>query len=167
MEIHRFDKSIIIGEKGEEEIIKFLQKNTNIKEIKNVSNIDEYRLKDIDLIVHFKNGQSYSLEIKTDTFDSGNIFYETLSCIETQTLGCFEKTQADYIFYFFIKTKELYILKTNEYRKWFHTNIDKFNRKEIPNMSRSNKSLIYGEGYTIKKKYLESQFKYYKKYILQ
>lgn len=165
MKIHEFKKSLQVGLKGEQDIIEFLKLNKNIKSIENVTLNEIYMKKDIDFIIFFKD-KKYTIEIKTDTYDSGNLYYETISCIETKTLGCFEKTEADYIFYYFIKTKELYILDTKQYRKWFTLNINSFKKKTIKNISKNNNKVIHSQGYVIKKTFLENTFKYYKKYIL-
>ena len=58
-----------------------------------------------------KNGNVITVEAKADKVISSNIFFETISNKEKNTLGCMLKTEADYIFYYFIAFKELYILK--------------------------------------------------------
>ena len=66
-----------------------------------------------------KNGNVITVEAKADKVPSSNIFFETISDIEKNTLGCMYKTEADYVFYYFIAFKELYILKREPYVNWF------------------------------------------------
>ena len=106
------------------------------------------------------------IEIKTDNYNSPNIFFETLSCVETNSLGCMRKTQADFIFYYFLKTKELYILRAKPLNAWFDKNIDKFSKKSFRNKRFNGVDLYTSEGYTIPKKILEKDFKHYQKLIL-
>ena len=51
---------------------------------------------------------------------TGNMVYEIYSDRRTCSQGCFEKTQADYILYYLINTKVLYIFDTQELREWVH-----------------------------------------------
>ena len=46
--------------------------------------------------------------------------YEYWSDRRTFSAGCFEKTQANYIFYYLINTKVLYIFNTQELREWVY-----------------------------------------------
>lgn len=166
--IYEFKKSLNIGNEGEAKIKDFLLSLEHIDNIKSVQNIKKYQNDDIDFIVTFKNNKRYTIEVKTDTYKSGNLYYETKSCIEKNTPGCLEKTKADYIFYYFSKYDRLYILKTNPFRKWVKNEIIKFNKN--PNESVLNKKevlnkLTFGstnglytsEGYTIPLNYLEKE----------
>ena len=114
--IYEFKKSLNVGNAGEEKIKQFLLSLSNIESVKSVQNIKKYQDEDIDFIVTFKNKKQYTVEVKTDTYTSGNLYYETVSCAEKNTLGCLEKTKADFIFYYFAKYDRLYILKTNSFR---------------------------------------------------
>lgn len=76
-----------------------------------------------------------------------------------------DKTKADYLFYYFIKTHELYILKMDKYREWVNCNKHHFGLAKLKN-KRYNNSLYTSQGLIISKKQLEREFLNYKKVIL-
>jgi hypothetical protein len=164
MRTHEFEKSLVVGEYGEKVIDKYLANHPNIISIQDVSKIREYQLIDIDRKVFFKNGLSTTIEIKTDTYTSGNIFYETISNIEYNMPGCLEKSKAEYLFYYFTKTNDLYIIDLQKYRKWFNENKNNplFCRKIFKNKDKKG-GYYTTEGYTIPLTFFESNFKYHKK----
>jgi hypothetical protein len=110
MIVHDFQKSIIVGQQGESIIEKYFQNNPNVLSYINVSDREEYMVQDIDFIVKLKNNKKTTVELKTDTYNSGNIFFETVSNLEANTSGCMYVTKAKYLFYYFTKTNELYII---------------------------------------------------------
>ena len=118
--IHNFSHSVKVGEKGERLILDYLEQSPTIQDIIDVRHSPMYQEKDIDFLIKMKTGREYSIEVKTDTYTSGNIYYETMSAEETGSTGCLDKTEADYLFYLFINLGTLYILDMNEYRQWFH-----------------------------------------------
>lgn len=175
--LYNFNDSIVIGEQGESIIEKYLKSLPHIKSIQCVRNVFKYRQADIDFLVKLKNDKKVSIEVKTDTYKTGNMYYETKSCIEENTLGCFEKTEADFIFYYFIELDRLYIFKTKELRNWVRQEIVRFYNN--PNSSRLSLKKVYNkrkqeedgtytsEGFTIPTGYLEQQLlnkRIFKKY---
>lgn len=106
------------------------------------------------------NGSRIKLEIKTDSYTSGNLFFETLSNIEYNVLGCMLKTKADLILYYFMKYNKLYILKRERFVEWAVQGIEKgkYKRKTFAN-KRRNKTLppTHTEGYPIPLKEIERQ----------
>lgn len=166
--VYDFKKSLTVGNQGEEIIKNFLYSLNHVLDVKSVQDIKEYQEIDIDFLVTLKENKSYSIEVKTDTYTSGNLYYETISCIEKNTMGCFEKTKSDFIFYYFTNLDKLYILKTNLFRNWVRQEINHFNsnpeksvlkQKEVFNKRYSkNKNDIYtSQGYTIPLYYLEKK----------
>ena len=137
MQVYEFNKSLIVGEIGEKVVENYLSQLDNVKEVKSVRDIRRYQLKDIDFIVYMKDGKEFSVEVKSDSYKSGNLYYETKSCIEFNTKGCFEKAEADYIFYYFFNMGKLYMLKTIPFRNWV--------RKEINNFFLNPKSSVLKE----------------------
>ena len=95
MRTYNFSDSINVGNRGEAIIKDFLAQDPKIKEIIDVSYIPEYQSKDIDFLVEFINGETKSIEVKTDTYISKNIFFETMSNKENNVLGCMYKSEAD------------------------------------------------------------------------
>lgn len=116
-----------------------LQKNKHIKKITDVSNDRNYFGKDIDYLVEFHDGTSQSLELKTDFTTYPNFFYEEISAMETNSIGCFEKTEADRLMYYFIKLDLLYIFDMVEFRKWFHENKEAFIKKGYQKKLKNNR----------------------------
>lgn len=157
MNTYDFKDSILVGEEGERIITSYLQGLTNIADIRDVRDMDDFQDIDIDLVLKTIEGEIISIEIKTDTYDTGNLFYETYSCIETNSVGCMEKTQADYILYYFTKTNELYILNTAQFRAFVKEKSYNFQKKRLYNV-RHDFSKYTSEGYLIPKIYLESSF---------
>lgn len=162
--VYDFKDSVKVGESGEEEIFDWLRNNPNVESVDDVRDMWEYRAKDVDAVVNFKDGSSGMSEIKTDTYTSGNFFFETMSSMETGSLGCLYKTQADYLMYYFVNFGELYIIKMSQFRKWFDKNKNRpeFKRKEVKN-KRRNGGTYTTEGYTFPKSFMEKDFKAFKK----
>ena len=123
--IHEFSKSLKIGEEGEEHILEYLRMSDNVSNIIDVRDSKVYQEIDVDFLAELA-GKEYKIEVKTDTYLSGNMYYETISAEEYDSIGCFEKTQADFMFYYFINAKTLYILSMNEYRDWFKSKQEEF-----------------------------------------
>ena len=126
VKVHDFKKSLVVGEMGEEMILDYLQKSPSISKIIDVRSEKLYQKMDVDLVVVTEEGQELKLEIKTDSYKSGNIFYEWTSAVETGSIGCMEKTQADYLFYYFINLQTMYIFEMDRYRDWFNENKEMF-----------------------------------------
>ena len=142
--VHNFRQSMEVGKRGEEHIIEYLNNSDNVKKIVDVRDIREYQKMDVDFLVTFADGVERKIEVKTDTYKSGNIYYEVISSEESDTLGCFEKTEADYLFYYFVNWGYLYILGMEEYRKWFQEKQELFNdagyKKRVRNSEGKNKT---------------------------
>lgn len=167
--IYKFENSLTVGCEGEEKIKQFLLSLNNVLKVQSVQNIKKYQIDDIDFIIEFTNKKIATIEVKTDTYKSGNLYYETKSCVEKNTIGCLEKTKANYIFYYFNKYDRLYILKTNLFREWVREEIKNFNldpdnsklnKKQVFNKrySDNNSNNLYtSEGYTIPLYYLEEK----------
>lgn len=125
---YTFDRQLKIGAQGVNEITDFLNEwKDTIGKVINVENNPEYQDKDIDLIWNYtKDNQTFSktIEVKTDTYDSPNFFFETLSNVEKGTPGCFLYSEADFLFYYYIhkNKKTLYILPFKKTREWFNLN---------------------------------------------
>lgn len=96
-----FEKDLNFGEKGEDIIEKWLNKN----------GYHTKRNKDYKYdILCTKNNKSYRLEIKTDNFSyTGNIIFEYYS---RNKLSGISTTQADFIITLFHDIKQLWIIKT-------------------------------------------------------
>ncbi len=95
----------------------------------NVEDDPEYQKVDVDLLLTTNKG-SYKLEIKGDRYHkTGNFFLETHSNQERGTPGCFLYTAADWVLYYFVTPRTLYLLPMPATREWFAANIDRFRER--------------------------------------
>ena len=122
-----FITDIKIGNNGEDIIYNYLLHHSSTKIVVNVTNDEWFQQFDIDFLQITKDNQINKIEVKTDRMAdrTGNMVYEVYSDRRTYTQGCFEKTEADYIFYYLINTNILYIFNTQELREWVHKHKDK------------------------------------------
>lgn len=163
--IYNFKESVKIGENGEKKIIEYVE-NTLGGIVEDVRDKFMFRQNDIDILVTYKYATDpVAVEIKNDTYTSGNFFFETKSCIETNTPGCLYKTKAKQLYYYFENFNELYIIDMPSFLKWFEDNKSRFKRKEVKNYRR-NGSIYTTEGYIFSKSYMEATFKEYRKVSL-
>lgn len=114
--VHVFENSKIIGDEGEKIIKDFLNSLPIVHRVVDMANNKLFYHKDVDFVVQMEDGKKLRSEIKTDTYTSGNIYYETMSNQEYKVEGCMQKTDCDYLFYYFIKFDKLYILKMDKYK---------------------------------------------------
>ena len=109
-----------------EEIQSWLGARPKTLTVRDVSSEHEYQRIDVDLLVTTPTGE-FKLEIKGDRWDgTGNFFFETVSNREKGTPGCFLYTQADFLLYYFVKSRELYILPMRAARHWFAIHEQRF-----------------------------------------
>lgn len=114
-----FHKDNIVGQNGEYIIYNYLSNHSSTINLIDVSKDKWFQQFDIDFIQVTNDGIN-KIEVKTDRIAdrTGNMVYEIYSDKRFYTLGCFEKTEADYIFYYLINTNILYIFYTQELREW-------------------------------------------------
>ena len=116
-----------IGNKGENIIFNYLLNHPSTINLIDVSKDKWFQRFDIDFIQIANNGSVNKIEVKTDRLadKTGNMVYEIWSDRRIYAKGCFEKTEADYIFYYLINTKVLYIFNTQELRTWVNKHKNK------------------------------------------
>ena len=101
-----FHEQLRRGKIGEKVIISLLKYEYIDCDFIDVSEVEEFKRKDIDLIKVDKNtGKRETIEIKCDetNYKTWNIFAEFCSCKRLGTPGWLLKSQADYICYCFTK----------------------------------------------------------------
>lgn len=125
---HDFNDKLKLADKACIDITKYLE-STGYK-VMNVEGDREYQKKDIDILIE-KSGINLSVEIKGDSYYPKNFYIEEISNVNKNTPGCLLYTESDYIFYYFIKYKELYIIDTKEFQNWYKLNKDSGKLKEI------------------------------------
>jgi hypothetical protein len=116
-------------------------------DVMNVEDDKAFQEFDIDLI-HITNRNVVNIEVKSDTYESGNFFFETISNATKGTQGCFMYTCADYLHYYFVKSSTIYILPMPSTREWFIKNMDRFDKKKLATRS-GNKVLYHSYGYAV------------------
>ena len=135
MNSYTMKETLEIADKAYADIEKFLLSKKETIAVINVENDKDFQKKDIDLLWIFKKDGSpvmKKIEIKGDRYArTGNFFIETVSNESKNTPGCFLYTEADYIFYYFVETRELNVLPVEECKEWFLENIDRFEEKRL------------------------------------
>lgn len=134
-------------QKGTNEILEYFSDRFDFVDLQYEK---EWQEKDVDFQFDSKKDiwDSRLVEIKCDSYVSGNIFIETVSNNNKGTLGCILKTESDYLFYYFTQWKRLYIFKTKALQKWTLENKDK-NRFRVSHPvthDRYGNTMYYGTG---------------------
>lgn len=159
--VYEFNSSNKIGHQGEQFVKQWiLELHPNVSSITDVSDDKFYQKQDIDFVVDFTNGKQATVEIKTDTYKTGNMFFETISNEEYQTKGCLMKTNADFLFYYFSNYQNgvLYIFKMKDFRKFVLDNLSHFRMRRVTNTTHTS------IGYIVPLSYIENNFAEHKKY---
>lgn len=155
---YSMEEQMDVSDLGIEVVTNYLLKHPNVSKIHNVENNKVFQKKDIDLLIKI-NERWCSIEVKCDTYTSGNLYFETISNINKNTLGCLIYSEADFLFYYFEKINRLYILPMKRFRKWFIENKSMFKKKN-PSTKGPNGNIFYmSEGYVIPLALIENQIK--------
>ncbi|MBH8564424.1 hypothetical protein I8748_19935 [Nostoc sp. CENA67] len=97
--------------------------------VRNVEDDPDYQRRDIDLI-WTTHSDEILIEIKGDRWNkTRNLFFETHSNLERNTPGCFMYTEADWLFYYFVNTRQLYRLPMPKTREWFLITMKRFRER--------------------------------------
>lgn len=127
------NQTLKVAKVASSEIEEYLRGVDGVYDVINVEDVEEFRIQDVDLLVFInQNNKNYckKVEIKGDTmYNTGNYFFETISNKSRGTLGCFLYTEADYIYYYYVKEKELHVLPTKRVREWFLANQNRFPKR--------------------------------------
>lgn len=145
--VYDFDTMNRVAKAGSTFIEKYLKSKPNVVDVVNVEEDPAYQKKDIDLVVHMQKGEAietYTVEIKVDQYfdKTKNYFFETVSNDVYNTLGCFLKSEADFLFYYFPR-KEIHIFALDPAREWFMAHKDEFEERWVQNQNyRTKGSLV-------------------------
>lgn len=121
-----------------------------------VSNMKGYQEKDIDLIAYYDTVESQvKIEIKSDSYQSPNYFAETISNTSKNTLGCWMKTEADYLMYYFEKDKEVHVIPVREAQQYIKDNYDNLKTAKVGTKDKRGRILYYTEGKLVNKRKLQ------------
>lgn len=138
-------KSIEIGEIGEQLTQQWLINKFGKKNIRNVADDRRFQPLDIDIIVRDNrpvNPKGYKgFEVKTDTTNTPNIFFELWSNYDRRIKGWTLTTKTDYLVYMFPNhhPATVYVINMPAFRQWVHVNMDSFRLVEFKRRSRDNK----------------------------
>jgi hypothetical protein len=115
-----FNESLTEGASGEHVIWGLLSKNDKVRSIVDVRQDKGFQEKDIDFLVESVDRQFTPIEVKTDfkAQDTGNIVYEVST---NGNMGCFEKTQAKFIYYYIPALKVVHVLGVKSLRTYLHS----------------------------------------------
>ncbi|MBO0347999.1 hypothetical protein J0895_02535 [Phormidium pseudopriestleyi FRX01] len=140
MRTYTMQQSTQVADRATADITQWLQNLPRTISIQNVEDDPDYRKMDVDLLVTTDRGES-KLEIKGDRYHkTGNFFFETHSNQEKNTPGCFLYTAADWLCYYFVEIRVLYLLPMPATRDWFINQMERFRE-------RSTTTPIRGGGY--------------------
>lgn len=145
--IYDFETQNRVAKAGSAFIEKYLRSKPNVVDVVNVEENPAYQKKDIDLVVHVRHGENvelYTVEIKVDQYfdKTRNYFFETISNDVYNTLGCFLKSEADFLFYYF-PSREIHIFNLEPAREWFKAHKEEFKECWVQNQGyRSKGSLV-------------------------
>lgn len=132
---YTMDSTLEIAKVASIKVEDFLRKIPETIDVINVEDDKYFQKKDIDLLWIYKgknSAQMLKIEIKGDRYShTGNYFIETISNQGKNTPGCFLYTEADYIFYYFVDSRELNLLPMPYTREWFLSNKDRFVEKKL------------------------------------
>ena len=129
MKSYTFDEKNKFSKEGIKAVYSYLNALKKTIEIKNVEDNKDYQKNDIDLVWIYKKGENnlmISIEVKADRYTTGNFWLETLSNEEIGTLGCFVKSKAKFLFYYFTVWDHMYIIPLKEAKSWFIKNMQRF-----------------------------------------
>lgn len=126
---YTFDEKNAFSKKGINIVCNYLKLLKKTVKIKNVEDDPKYQKNDIDLVWVYKKEDKeimISVEVKTDKYTTGNFWFETLSNEALGTLGCFVKSKARFLFYYFIEWDSMYIIQLKKAQSWFNENMSRF-----------------------------------------
>lgn len=116
-------------------LVAYLRGQPGSLEVRDVRADPAYRVADVDLLwtCADRQGRPHTarLEVKADRWhQTGNFFFETQSNKTRGTPGCFLYTKADFVLYYFVTPRKLYVLPMPATRDWFVANQGRFVERE-------------------------------------
>ena len=139
--IQSWEESLAIGQQGVDHIVEFLHSEvvrSNWAHTELVHRIEEdkrYQVRGIDLlwVVQRENFlKCVTVEVKSDrNHHTGNFFFETVSVEERSKPGAFLITRAEWLFYYFVVSKELYCIPIRTAKPWFLTYETEFVQRKV------------------------------------
>ncbi|MEH2070188.1 MAG: hypothetical protein V7K47_18860 [Nostoc sp.] len=126
---YSMDDAVQVANQAATDIEVWLWGKSETISLNNVENDPNYQYRDIDLIWTTQTDKIL-IEIKGDRWNkTRNLFFETHSNLEKGTPGCFMYTEADWLFYYFVNTRQLYKLPRPKTREWFQIAMKRFRER--------------------------------------
>jgi len=123
-----FQDSVRLGTLGENIILEVLGKYGNVEDVRKEK---EYRAMDVDFVVY--PHKAIHVEVKTDTHEPNNIFWEVIKNDNKGNTGKLEGCQADIVLYYFINHNACYKFSPVDVREWIQQKgIDTFRCVKVP-----------------------------------
>lgn len=118
---------LAVGEDGASTIAAWLRSRGWT--VEDVTSDSDWRRRDVDLLVSgIKRNQQHTVEIKTDTHDSGNIYLE-LSVGKNP--GCVFKSRAEIWAYWFPNQGRLYLMQLPKLQLWLVEHVKEYPLKYV------------------------------------
>lgn len=117
----KFAKDKSFGRVGEEVAwLDFLQ-SPKVRNVLDVREDDYFKGKDIDFLLLGQDTKVFKVEVKTDSqaHDTGNLVFETKT---NGNIGCLEKSEADWIYYYLKGSEESYVVDLAKLREYIREN---------------------------------------------
>jgi site-specific DNA-methyltransferase (adenine-specific) len=131
------------GRQGESEVIDFLQSRLPDCEFVQFTSQEDQRFKG-DYCMIMPNEKKVLIEIKTEKQNKyKNLFLEWWSNKSNGKVGWMQYSSSEYLFYYFLDTKELFSMKLKKLQEWAKNNIDKYPLKLQTKNEQSNDSWGY------------------------
>lgn len=121
------------GKEGVELIMTLLKAKPETVSIEDTQDNPAYQPRGIDFLWHRKGSDGklevVSVEVKWDTYTSGNIAFETVSIVENKTPGCFLTSEADLWIYCFPGYVRALVIPLRQARDWFLRHQDWYRKR--------------------------------------
>jgi DNA adenine methylase len=132
---YSMDETLSVEEEALAAIVDYLENRPRTVAVRDVRHEPAYQAADVDLLWTVREGQDEAktakLEVKADRWhQTGNFFFETVSNKAKGSPGCFLYTEADYLLYYFVTPRQLYILPLPATRDWFLANQHRYAERE-------------------------------------
>lgn len=108
-----FNADLQDGKKAEELVRFLLQESGKFNDIWDCSDDKYFQDKDIDILAMNSDGHISKIEVKCDrqAHQTGNLVWEEKT---SGNIGCFAKTEADFMMYYIVGDGRLYMFKPKE-----------------------------------------------------
>lgn len=131
MKIYDFRAQLAHGESGENLFKTYFEKQG----YSIIPATRQEQFKGIDFHLVNAEGMPVTVEVKTDSYKSGNVFVELVSNSETKTQGWAYKTAAEWLVYYLKAYGYALVIRPSSLRSKLPQWIEEFPSKEVPNPS--------------------------------